>query len=195
MTDARILIALDGGRCPECHAVLPPGKDRCWLCQRSVTPSVGINPYASPAVGEYSYSLSSLLVVVTFTAVICGLFVIAPGFAILAVVLATPALVRTMLVVRRRTRQGSRPTTSTKVSLFVMSMGVTYVLLVVVSVVAFGTFFVSCLGGIMLSDALNRQPKSSIVLFASFCSLIVTGGMIALLAKWVAHRWRRDTEV
>ncbi len=192
MTDAKTLHGIDG-HCPECHAVLSSGAERCWLCERAVTPPADVNPYASPAVGEYSYSLSSLLIVVTFVAVNCGLFLIAPGLAILAAVLATPALLRTMLVVHQRARRGKSADATTKLSLFFVSFMVTGLLLSVVCVVACGTFFVTCLGGLESSGGSPRSLNSVLTL-AGFCSLIATGATMALLSKWVVNRWQRDTQ-
>src|SRR5262245_58847993 len=94
-------------RCPECGAELAAGQTQCWLCRGTPGGEAKSEPARLPrsAAAENAsaqFSLSSLMLVMTLIAVCLGLLKVSPGYGILLIIVATPALVRTMVATTRR---------------------------------------------------------------------------------------------
>src|SRR5262245_49519022 len=105
-------------RCPDCLAVNPVGAPKCFLCGRSLGDLYVLPLKLGTAANDFStaeratrgmgtYSLSSLFLIVTLTAVCCGLIARMPGLAIPLVVLITPALINTFVKSRKKRASGA----------------------------------------------------------------------------------------
>ncbi|HUY34979.1 MAG TPA: hypothetical protein VMV69_19685 [Pirellulales bacterium] len=106
--------------CPECGADYPSIGQRCWLCGAAPPDGAALPDRAAPTAGNapensiasstrHTFSLISLFLVMTLVAVCLGVFAAAPGLGIVLAIVATPALVRTMIVSSRRRRSTWRP--------------------------------------------------------------------------------------
>ena len=121
--------------CPHCQAQQPSEKDRGWLCGAEFLAGVDQSPIVEPKShpDRFSFSLSTLFLLMTLASVCFGLLAVAPGLGIPVCVLLVPVLVRTTMVVRRREAAGAAVSRAEKVSLMASSFGVATVLAVVVS--------------------------------------------------------------
>lgn len=179
--------------CPECGRENAAASTQCWLCEARLE----ANPYALPADhvstadGRFSFSLATLLVVLTSASVLCGLFAIEPGLGIVAAVLLTPAMIRTALVMRKREAAGLSVGPAQKVLLLAGSFVTTAVILTVVGIASFGTFCGVCLGIYSLDESAGTGGLGFIV--AAGAALVATGTVLGFVARWVRRRWHRDT--
>lgn len=198
--------------CP-CGADNPSDAKICWLCLRELPgvktpdpgsyevgasetspsspvtsvwqPSVPSSPTATspgwPA-SEAPFALPTLALWMTLAVVGLGVFIIAPGLALILAIGVMPALVRTALVVGRRSKSGEQIPNVEKVLLFLGSLGTSVVVAVVVLVASVGSFCAVCL----------TSGKQSAVPVAILVAVVVTGGVLFFLWKWIRHRWQRD---
>jgi hypothetical protein len=144
--------------------------------------SRGESPDRAAAIAGGQFSLATVFLIITLSAVGLGLFVAAPGLAIALAIVAFPALMRTVFLVQRRSKSGIRISPQRKIVLFCCSLGVSVVVLNVVLVTAVGTFCAVCLSG----------GKESFIPIAALCATIATLLIGFVLGKWVVYRWRRD---
>lgn len=100
------------------------------------------NPYAPPVpiASEKNSSPFTIVLTIGLAMVFIALFVAAPGLAILLGVIAAPALIRTAMILSRRSQRGEVISVGDRSVLFMASMG--GVLLACMA--AFGTFFIAC---------------------------------------------------
>jgi hypothetical protein len=107
--------------CPECGAEIPADVQVCWLCRRVLPESVpaaprdkpeaAANPFAPPGFGGYRYPhrashTGTAILLTVLVAVLVGLFLIAPAAAAVVALLATPAVVVTLILATRRGEEG-----------------------------------------------------------------------------------------
>jgi hypothetical protein len=148
-------------------------------------PAVQSSPRAGkpglPASGAPD-SLATLALWITLAVVGLGVLFIAPGLAILLAIAVTPALLRTVLMVGRLSQRGEQISTSRKAFLFLGSLATSVIVAIVVLVAAVGSFCAVCLSA----------GKDSAIPLAALFSVVVTGGVVFLLWKWIRHRWQRD---
>ena len=182
--------------CPMCGAELRQGDARCWLCGHALDrpTSIVVPPLpagtAPPAVGRTdSFSLETLMLVVTLIAICLGVFVQAPGLGILLCILALPAFVRTLLVVRRRGQLSRGVPLGQRIALFLGSLGFSLVVLILVVVSSVGVFCGVCLG--LATVSTPDGTSISVALVAGVGAMIV---VFALCVAWMRRRWVRDTE-
>lgn len=122
-------------RCSECSADLAAEADRCWLCGADL--SDDSKTVSTPAAVESisptanTFTLSSLFLLMTLVAVGAGVVAAAPGLGVLFVILATPALIRTVAITSKQKARGAATTPGQKIALFLSSIGL--VLLVLIS--------------------------------------------------------------
>jgi hypothetical protein len=146
------------GGCPECGARVKPTDAKCWLCGRELVVTAQIvealdeSPFAaswSPRVGvapkPFQFSLESMLLVVTLAAVCLGAFVATPGLGILALIVAAPALLRTVYEGHQARRQGKSLTLGEKLLAFSASAGIA---LAALSAAA-AAFFTACTASVL----------------------------------------------
>jgi hypothetical protein len=198
-------------RCPECGAAYRLGGGRCWLCGGRL-PQVASQekqPRPAPAsqCGEIidatlvtretaaTFSLSSVFLVVTLAAVAAGVFAAAPGLGVLFLVIATPALARTMVVSSRRKSLGVATTPSAKILNFLQSTAVVLVILLGI-VGALGiALFMACTGSVaggLLSNSIGKGAEAGFEAGAAAGGLVALAGIGAVLwAVWNSRRGSR----
>jgi hypothetical protein len=173
-------------RCSGCGFFFDRSLDRCPLCGRynnSAEPRSDWkpeeNPYAAPApVGPPgTFSLATLLLVVTGLAVVFGLMTVAPGLGILLLVLMVPALVRTQAVMRRDDeRSGRSATFGEKVGAFVVSLAL-MALIGIGAVIAFlAACFFSCTA--LYSGGMGDSSEFLILAIPIGVAVLVVVGLI-----------------
>ena len=190
--------------CPHCGAAPRPGAENCWLCEAplgepAAAAAQPLDPFGLPyAVAPhehagFSFSISTLLLVMTLVAIVAALIAAEPGLGVSFCILLAPVLVRTAIVVRRRKEAGREVSLGEKVALIGGSFVVVNVILAVVCVAAVGSFCGVCLG---LAAATGSERMWPIfMLFSGAVSLVVSVWLIRQFSKWVAARYRRDVEV
>ena len=94
---------------------------------------------------RFQFGISSLLLLMTLTAVFFGLFSMAPGLGIAAMIVAVPALVPTSIIAMRKGSRGRPMTALQRIGVFAAWVG----LVVVVLVAAGIAFFITCLVGVV----------------------------------------------
>lgn len=166
-------------RCPRCGAALGLRADLCWLCGAGVGERAG-QPASGASAAEVidatlvsqetaaTFSLTSLFLVMTLAAVAAGAFAAAPGLGILFLVVATPALARTMIITTRQKTSGVSSTPFQKIVSFIGSIGL--VVLVLTSVVT--ALFSACLAAlgaplVLMSEATGwKKVKFAVAILA-----------------------------
>ena len=109
-----------------------------------------------------------------------GLALEAPGVLVVLLVLATPALIRTIVALSRRQTPAAPPSGLAAVGTFLSSLGVV-AMVGLASVAAFyATCFVVCLGGLSLGG-LQGKGSENWVLVASVGAGLVPGLAVAVL--------------
>ena len=182
--------------CHECGARMVRDRARCWLCGAVPTvPSPTVDD-VSPSIAHlspedrFSFSLTSLLLLITLASVGFGLIVIVPGFGIFASILMLPALLRTITFVRRQETAGRPVSQMQRVGLFAGFFAVAVVLTIVVCVAAFCSFCGVCL--LIFGtphDAGLLVPGIGMCLLAVFA---ITA--LVYYAKYRRKQRRRETE-
>jgi hypothetical protein len=168
-------------RCPKCGAKTHSATARvCWLCQAEFGIQEGTS-LQEPREHEQLKSIKlpdatedspAWIVFGLLALLLCfSLLAASPGFLILLMVLALPALIRTCVAVSRQRPPGGRLTGITIFSTFLSSLGIAF-LVGGASVIAFmAAFFVACLASLPL---LANQHTMNWILFIS-----VGAGLIA----------------
>ncbi|MAT68434.1 MAG: hypothetical protein CMJ58_02820 [Planctomycetaceae bacterium] len=168
----------------------------CWLCEARLAdaPARAAHAGHAPVVHPgFSFSISTLLLIMTLTAIVLALTAAVPGLGVPFCVLLAPALVRTAMVVSKRKETGKDVSLGRKVSLLAGSVVVSGVIMSVVSVAAVGSFCGVCLG---LAAATNPNDTFMpiLMLFSGAVALVVSVLLLRLFAGWIRRRYRRDVE-
>jgi len=180
--------------CIKCGAQQSREMRTCWLCGALTTLNShkprAVNP-VRPAPDRFSFSLSTLLLLMTLAAVCFGLLAEAPGLGVPLCVLLVPVLVRTAKVVRRREAAGVTVSRAEKIGLMATSLGVATVVAVVVAVAAFCSFCGVCL---LLVSADNSYGGAGTFLWGlGICAVAgLSIWLLKVLDKWIRRRYRRD---
>ncbi len=138
----------DGRACPTCGAVHSADADLCWLCLGPVENEVVRPPnrFESQSQSPYQFGLSTVMLLISLSAVLLGVCSMHPGLGLALTFVAIPALARTCIMSMRRKREGIPMSDMAKVGVFGGSLflviGVT-TLLVLASAVA---LFLVCMG-------------------------------------------------
>ena len=118
----------DSAHCQQCGAPLISGKLVCWLCLSPTARQIGgpTNSVRSAAPARRrsatQFTLASLMLIVTLTAVLMGIWRMYPGVGIALSVFALPALVRTWVVSLRTEEPGESSSTWDRIRVFLLSM-------------------------------------------------------------------------
>ncbi len=170
-------------RCPECGAELRPRDERCWLCRsdRVIDAELVESPATnapSAAVHPLQFSLETLLLIVTLSAVCLGALVAAPGLGVLALVIAVPALIRTCLTGISAKRLSGKLTATDKVMAFLASAAITWAALVAAGI----AFFAACTVAVFAAVAVGQAQGSerigdSVMSFLLWTALVFCGAV------------------
>lgn len=186
--------------CPECGAELRPGDARCWLCRRDLVVDAEIvEPVPPPVVtarpAPLQFSLETLLLIVTLSAVCLGALVAAPGLGVLLLVVAVPALVRTCLTGSQFKQKSGKLTAGDKVMAFVASAAITWAALTAAAMAFFTACTVSVLGACAVgsttgASAIDQSVQNiflwGAIVFCAAASIAAFAGMF-----WIT--WPRAT--
>lgn len=121
-------------KCPACALENRADKPYCWGCGAELPPAEAME---TPPGAALSFSLNSLMLVVTLIACCLGLGAVAPGWAAFVGILAVPAFVRTLGFTSLRRRHNQPATPTEKVVNFVVSLGLMLGIILVTSIVVF----------------------------------------------------------
>ena len=175
--------------CSKCGASQPRQLDRCWLCGVAFdgAPVTGVVAHEQPA----SYSLSTLLLIMTLACICFALLAVAPGLGVFVGILLVPVFIRTSLVLKKREAKGIATSRAEKWSLALGSFAVATVMAILVLSTSFAAFCFSCLAGY---SAAGNGNDSGPIIIACLVGGSVLLLMVYLMAKWARERFRRDTE-
>lgn len=180
--------------CPYCGAKQAYAGTPCWLCGNK-NPMMSDSPRATGPLpsdpAKLSFSLSTLLLIVTLASVTFGILAVNPGLGVFACVILAPVIVRTVMVVRRREQRGVEVRPVEKIGLFLASFGVATILAVVVSTAAFASFCGVCL----MMVSMDRQYGGSQAVFVGILVCALALGLVLMsvrILKWIRERYRRD---
>lgn len=185
-------------RCPYCDVLNQPARDECWLCEsprdESTVRSVGREPAANskPAV-PFSFSVSSLLLLMTLVAIVAGIASVARGLAIVIAVMLAPIGVVLASQSREARGRGERISTAEKAA-FIGSMLVAGSLGAVVAVLsAFGGFLALCIGPVVLASNPKLIQLVDTVLEVLFYAAIAAGVVLGAILLFDSGRdWHRS---
>lgn len=135
---------------------------------------------AKPPPPRFQFGLSSLFLITTLAAVVMSISVMLPGIGIWLAIIATPALVRTYVLVRRSRADGKPASTEEKVVLFMACLGIAALIALATGAAFFVACFVGFWGGAAGGGGLDRGSWGGGIL-GTFAGLIV---LVLLMVKW-----------
>lgn len=131
--------------CPDCGVSPIDSVTRCWLCGKVFDqPILAEVAFLSPQRKPTSYTLASLLVLMTLIAVFFGLVSVAPGLAILYLLIVVPAMIGSLYKSRQLSFAGRRATIGERVGAALLSVAVVWGILGLLFVAAFAALFAIC---------------------------------------------------
>jgi hypothetical protein len=173
--------------CPNCGAKQPRQLDQCWLCGEAFDEAAtGVVAHEQPT----SYSLSTLLLIMTLACICFALIAAAPGLGVFVGILLVPVFIRTSMVLKKREAEGIVTSWLEKWSLALGSFAAATVMATVVLSTSFAAFCFSCLAGY---SAAGNGNDGGPILLACLVGGSVLLLMVYLMAKWARVRFRRDT--
>ena len=178
-------------RCPQCGNIVPLDAPRCPACHGDDPP--GSPPRAVQSIpaeresNRATFGLGSLMLIITLIAVLLGLFVIDPGLGIGASLLLTPALVRTVVRVKKGKRQGESLDPQQKAVAFLASLGIVLATWLAVGI----AFYATCWGfffvGMGIGQASGQRDYGPLAL--GFYLGLAAGLVAALVCAFFMIRW------
>jgi hypothetical protein len=112
-----------------------------------------------PAAAQ-QFSIATILLVTTLIAVCLGVFRISPGFGLAVIVMAVPALIRTVVIGAQNKRVGQRLSIGDKLRVFAASLGI----MVLVGVAGVVAFQIACWGTCGLIAAVDPPSGDAEIL-------------------------------
>jgi len=178
--------------CPFCGAKTSQGAAECWMCHGALDaapPVIVAPPVAGRARRDanYQFSLASLMLLVTLSAVIFGAAALEPGLGIMLAMLAAPPLVFTAVTAARRRAREQPLTPRDKVVLFAGAFATFVVVLIAAGIAFFATCWVGFFTGATASEAMGARQYDPIGW--GLLTGVVLGGIVGLvLAAWLLWR-------
>ncbi len=139
--------------CRQCSAPIPTRARYCWMCGVPVRPEEPVaarpasteEPNAAPAEiveprAAYQFGISTVMLIITLSAVLLGVFQMQPGIGLALLFLLTPALVRTCVTAARREARGQPMSPTAKLGVFGSTVGI----VIVVVAASIAAFFAVC---------------------------------------------------
>ncbi|KKK48401.1 hypothetical protein LCGC14_3145490 [marine sediment metagenome] len=127
--------------CAVCGAGVEADAPFCWLCRQAIAHldaaavAAGDRPVAVVAPrATYQFGLSTLMLMITLSAVLMSVTSMEPGLGLALAVLSAPPVIRTYVIVYRRKTLGRNVSTGEKVAMYLGSLLVTAIMLTVLSV-------------------------------------------------------------
>lgn len=183
-----------GHRCPSCGAeIRDPRRRYCWLCDEDLAPRDGITAQPPPLprlrLPGHASGDAPVMAVFGVLALLLGLGLLAegPGALILLLILATPALVRTVVTTVRKDRESAPASAGVVLGTFLSSVGVVAIVGLASVVAFYATCFVVCLGGLAVANL--KGGGEGLILVASVGAGLVPGLIVAVVL--FRAFWRR----
>ena len=188
MSDSELLM-----KCPVCGAINRHGSDtKCWVCEQPFDEDNAVRlqfydeeppPQTTPGSAVVSMIMMFMILFLGI-----GLCLTNLGLGILFLICSVIPLIRTLTLVDP-VKSPARAT-----SLFFTSMVVTFTIVIVLSVVAFGSFCLTLFGVCAISG--GGGPGDAIAMLVLWGVPLAAVVLCAIpLWKWVAHRWARDKRI
>ena len=165
--------------CPDCGAEIPSSAVRCWRCRHpfpngpkaecTVAKMGGGENHIEDGL-KLQFSLASLMLIVTLTAILFSIYEIKPGLGIVLFILAGPALLRTVVLALQKGSRNTPMTTAGKIGFFLLWMG----LAGIAAAVAGTIFYVAFISAVIASCFAGGTGNSA--------GLLTLGGVIAASA-------------
>jgi hypothetical protein len=184
--------------CPQCDAQVDPAAKYCWLCNATLSsPSAGAAPLSPfrAQLGDSSsrplqYGISSLLLVITFVAILCSIIKMNPGLGIVIAILTLPAMIRTVLVAFRQRESGKPMSAAGKTGVFFLTMAMS-LCVVVASCAAFCfTFFFTCLAAASVKGGGMRDDLLTVPLIVGGIAAVGVAVLITFVFRAALRRGR-----
>ncbi|HUE74374.1 MAG TPA: hypothetical protein VMP01_26060 [Pirellulaceae bacterium] len=184
-------------RCPQCGASCAVEATQCWLC-RAALPADVVGTLRVPSVGDgtrsvpTTFSLATILLVITLIAVCLGVFRLSPGFGIAVVCFAVPALIRSVVVGVQQKRAGERQSIGEKLTAFAASLGI----MLLVGIAGFIAFQIACWGTCGLitataSSSASSAPNLNLLLWSSVGLGSLSALAVGIWILWLTRPRRR----
>lgn len=181
-------------RCPVCGAELGDGEHVCWLCVSRLTdpPPKTIAP-ARPADAENrrTFSLSTMMLLVTAIGIGLALLAAAPGWGILYFVVMGPTLAATSAVAERRSFLGRPLTKWGKFKAFIRSLGAVLLISFTV-VVSLGIAFLATCAVILAPLVADRASNAVAFVIAMLVGAALTIAVLVWLTRLCVKRLGRE---
>lgn len=169
--------------CMHCGAELS-GRADCWLCHsKSDDPQLHLDS-SSARPAPIQFGLDSILLLMTFVAVICGVFAVAPGAAVIIAVLSLPALVRTAVLARRDRVAGQPMGWGTKALTFLATTSFVVVLLAAMGAAFYATCWVGFWGGAFAHELVDGNAG-----YDSIGTGLIVGSALGIIAAGFVMWW------
>lgn len=181
--------------CNRCGAQNVGSNTSCWLCgNHALHPATDPeNPYAPPPLNPraseslaFTHTRTTILLALAVIGIVVPQFVWNPGLGIFLLIVLSPPLLRTVLVVDRRAKLGKRNSAWRTFGMFAASFAVTLAVLVLATFAAFTAFCLSLAGTSFTRDSEITMNLSLAISLGAFCVVL---GMGFVLAR---ERWRHD---
>jgi hypothetical protein len=184
-------------RCPECGYETAGFLTRCPLCGGTLLERDAAERVDSERIGNpisesngFSFSLSTLMLVVTLACVGMGGIVAAPGVTIPLLVISVPALARTWATGRREMERGRSWGTTEKIAALAVSMGLMLLISAAGCIAFCVACFAGCWGAMLFNSGTNSLPgENAFVMAIGFGVATGIGLMIYLMWKnWPSRK-------
>ena len=188
---------LDVNICPNCGADISDAPI-CWLCYSEwktaeVEAASRTKPNIVTPPAPIQFGVGALLLLITYVAVLCGVFTIAPGWALVLVLLTLPAFIRTAFVARRERGRGRPMDMAEKTLVFLATTGFVIGLVIAMAI----AFYATCWGG-LFAGMFGHEIVTSQSGFGSLGTGLIVGvisgiiaalGVMALMIRYALKWW------
>lgn len=181
-------------RCPHCGRALPDKAVACAHCEQQATTAAALDAYRTPApindaTSAATFSLATLLALVTIIAVSLGLGLWQPALGIGVFVLCTPAYIRAGLILRRLRQAGvGLRFSADHLAFFLGSLGLFLASYLAAGVAFYAMCWAGFIGGSVISQVIGGKGYDPIG-YGLMAGVIIGGicGVAALI--WIAMKW------
>jgi hypothetical protein len=180
----------DAPECPYCGAKrITSASVPCWLCQEMLPPLEG--PVPGGSVQGPASRVAAIVVGILVLLIGTGLALAAPGLFLVLALIATPILIRSVVVTRRARREGRPMTGEERVSAFFATLGAVILVGIATIVAFFVTCFAVCLGMLAVSEGGGRRGVEEWILPVSVIAGLVPGILVLVwLTRVIRRRWQ-----
>jgi hypothetical protein len=173
--------------CPECSAGNPGGAIKCWSCDEPL-PSVNpflctVHPDRAAQETQPTFTLASLLLIITMVAVCLAIAVQAPGIGIPLAFLSAPALVRTILVRAKRRNRGEPMNATDKSLVFLGSLAI----VTTIGAAACAAFCAICFSMGLVAFEINSTGLFVVAWTLGIVAGLLVGGLLFRALWWIRY--------